>query len=565
MDLEMQRGPTRREVDAWAATPETAITPKNVYQVVRAKLGYYERGLKGVERLSNRRRNEIDVADYILDRILRIDPKDRSDDARDDLRENLRDYFHRFCYAGTAAGKKANYSSAEALGSAVRWITSFLLWAQYYKKANASTATLARDDLLPHEAGKRRGLNEEDVEGFITEMEPTIAPSTRIHIHSALKSFGEYMFRKKYLTAQPFMDLDTRMPAGKSEAHPYLPSELVEIYDVVMDKSPMWGGVPYHRLFFRWMLATGQRPDHALQIQSATILDPSLEVETDAKGEPFVRIPLSEEVEAYRVSIGLKPDSGKKVVVYARVYQPFVEELRAFARKHGKRFVFKNSGMIGSPTTFSKNLRESRQNPTVRETILKHRATPDHPSQASKTDIDSFKGYELRDTYATVFYAIAKDELIFKEYFGWKSTTVPKTHYAKPYSLQDALAVMTEWHLYFPAVLRAEWLDAEKKVKELQDREAVEKIVGQLQDEKILEGVIAHASDPMVVYILELVQARMANAPLPSAASRAYTIPEGSAVGEKVREAIASGNRAQIAAVLSQLQQRITELDPSNQ
>jgi len=317
----------------------------------------------------------------------------------------------------------SEYKSASGYELAAKIVPAFIQWLSEEKNK-----TITIKDLIPPK------LTADDA-FFFAEIY-----SKSVHVQALVKSviikFGKYLAQRGIVKIYPFGGLKVETTKTRRTIV-YNEEMLDDFYNVLL-----FGTETYYNLVFRLNLETGLRPLHSYYLMCGDIQYDK--PQTDALDRTFypifIRNVLVREKIKRKETISTK--MAPEVVYISESLKNDIVKWCDEKNLTGTGYVF--AGFIGLES-YEAIVRARRKRPGV-VSRLKHPGT-------------RYIWYGLRDTWASVIYAITKDPGDLIDLGGWGTANIPLTVYRVSMKSCEALAIAKKWEIYLPPDKRDEVLD----------------------------------------------------------------------------------------------------------
>jgi len=257
------------------------------------------------------------------------------------------------------------------------------------------------------------------------------SPSTFVqaHIRSALIKFFSFISSptRGHIFKNPLSETTTDMPRTQRTIV-FNNQALDEFYNVIMFGAPQ-----YYTLFFKILLQTGLRIEHAYYLTCGVIEEGK--PKEDALGRIFYRISILDHLTREKRKI--REEIAKKFPpIYTYISAPLKDEIMKWCQDNklgSDGYIVKDFVVLDAVSTF---IERRRKSPKIAQRLKQK------PSQ--------YILHALRDTWASTMFGITKNIGDLIDYGGWKGAGVPLTIYRESMSSLDALEIAKTWEIYIP-------------------------------------------------------------------------------------------------------------------
>ena len=331
------------------------------------------------------------------------------------------------------------YTSVNTLRKNVLpYITEFI---DYVSKRKRRTLTL--EDL---DVSRLKGAV---IQSFLSRK--TKSKYTQRMIYSVISVFGKWLENEYPEYIQRFPRIKIVIPKAPPEVRaerkigkPRRLKELDEIFRVVSMPTPRVARerLPIYRYFYKFLLATGLRPAHALLFKVGDFSDDEVEWVEDVWGRDFVKLA------SYKVVEREKRERGE--IITKKVPAPYVfisEDL------YNEIYSYCVDEMGFSDDDYIC--------PIPLRTLQRRAETV-----SEMTGIRDFSMYDFRDTWASVIYNCSgHDVSLVVEMGGWSSASIPVDIYARTMKPSEAIEIAKKYEIYLPPTIREKVVDIERGMK----------------------------------------------------------------------------------------------------
>lgn len=275
--------------------------------------------------------------------------------------------------------------------------------------------------------------------------------SVQAHVRSAIIKFGKYILSEGVVTTYPFGGLKVSMPKTRRTIL-YNEGMLDEFYNVLLFNAER-----YYTLFFRLMIQTGLKPINLYYLACGDIEYDK--PQTDALDRTFY--PIFALKMYQREKRKIKEEVYRKMppeAVY--ISESLKNDIKTWCDEKnltGTGYLFKDFVILDAYATY---IRRRRKNPTIRER-LKFKDT-------------KYIWYGLRDTWASVIYALTGSTEYLVDLGGWESEKIPLAVYNASMKSCEAMSIAKKWEIYLPPDKRDEILDIQGRC----ERKEIERVPG---------------------------------------------------------------------------------------
>jgi len=180
------------------------------------------------------------------------------------------------------------------------------------------------------------------------------------------------------------------------------------------------------RIYFRLLLQTGLRPEHALAFRVEDFLEENISLIEDVWGRKFVMVAIGKALERDREAMGLSASDIKQVPEVTFVSKSLYDRIQKFIGEFDLEY---DHPICNIPHS------------TQKDKIVRIRKI---------TGIE-FNRYDLRETWASVIYnASGYDVKLVKDLGGWATANIPIQVYIATMSPEEAVEIAKKYQIFLP-------------------------------------------------------------------------------------------------------------------